>query len=53
MSWTRDGEFGGDNAVNEIICCNKALEFMVKEKKENYFVEDSIEFFDDYDENVT
>ncbi len=47
VSWTRDGEFGGDNKVNEIECCTKALQFMVEDKKENHFAEDSIEFSDD------
>ena len=47
VSWTRDGEFGGNDTINEIECCSKALQFMVEDKKENHFAEDSIEFSDE------
>lgn len=39
ISWTLDGEFGGDNSVNTIINCNKAVSFMIGEKPDNIFAE--------------
>lgn len=39
ISWTLDGEFGGDTQVNTIINCNKAIEFMIGEKPGNIFIE--------------
>lgn len=35
ISWTLDGEFGGDDSVNIIANCNKAVSFMVGEKTDN------------------
>lgn len=39
ISWTLDGEFGGDTQVNTITNCNKAIEFMIGEKSDNIFIE--------------
>ncbi len=39
ISWTLDGEFGGDTQVNTIRNCNKAIEFMIGEKPDNIFIE--------------
>ena len=33
FSWTRDGEYGGEEAVNRICCHKKAVPFMVRGKK--------------------
>lgn len=39
ISWTLDGEFGGDTQVNTIENCNKAVSFMIGEKPDNIFAE--------------
>lgn len=39
ISWTLDGEFGGDTQTNIIENCNKAIEFMIGEKPDNIFIE--------------
>lgn len=39
ISWTLDGEFGGDTPVNVIQNCNKAVSFMIGEKPDNTFIE--------------
>lgn len=39
ISWTLDGEFGGDTQVNTIENCNKAIEFMIGEKPDDIFIE--------------
>ena len=33
FSWTRDGEYGGEEMVNHICCHKKAVPFMVRGKK--------------------
>ncbi len=40
ISWTLDGEFGGDNSVNTITNCNKAISFMIGEKSETIFLDE-------------
>ena len=39
ISWTLDGEFGGDMPVNKIENCNKAVSFMIGDKPENIFLD--------------
>ena len=34
ITWTRDGEYGGDSPVNTICCYNKAVDFISGDKKD-------------------
>ncbi len=35
LAWTRDGEYGGDSPVKTITCYNKAVDFIIGDKKRN------------------
>ena len=37
ITWTRDGEYGGDSLVNTVVNCNKAVSFIVCDKRNNNF----------------
>lgn len=51
VSWTRDGEFGGDSRVNTIFNYNKAVSFIVgKEGSPNLAGEDELDVGYDYDD---
>lgn len=39
ITWTLDGEFGGDSTVNIVENCNRAVSFMINEKSEDIFSE--------------
>lgn len=50
VSWTRDGEFGGDSRENTIFNYNKAVSFIVgKEGSPNLAGEDDLDFDYEYD----
>lgn len=44
LTWTRDGEYGGDSPVKTITCYNKAVDFIIGDKKEI-----KLSYLDDYD----
>lgn len=37
ITWTIDGEFGGDAQVNTVLNCNKAVSFMISDKSDEIF----------------
>ena len=39
ISWTLDGEFGGDLPVNTVVNCNKAIEIMTGNKDQSIFAD--------------
>jgi len=43
ISWTKDGEYGGEESVNIIKNHRKAVEFIVSENKETHFTEEDTE----------
>ncbi len=44
LTWTRDGEYGGDSPAKTITCYNKAVDFIIGDKKEI-----KLSYLDDYD----
>lgn len=39
ISWTLDGEFGGDLPVNTVVNCNKAIEIMTGDRDQSIFAD--------------